>query len=368
MSSLLRTKKKIPFFIFILAFLTGLWMLSSSENQKATLTPYPFPELVAFPKMPENPDNPVSVEGAELGRYLFYDPILSKDKTISCATCHKQENAFSDSPNTFSKGIDGALQKRNTPPLFNLAWYPAFFWDGRATTLEEQVFFPVRDHAEMNLDWKIAEDRLNKSKFYRKKFYDVFLINTIDSIHIAKAIAQFERTLISNNSKFDRVLRREDKLTSAEFRGFEIVNDQSMADCLHCHTTDAHALGTSRKFSNNGLDTASTIYGYLDPGKGAISSLSKEYGTFKIPSIRNVAVTAPYMHDGRFKTLREVIDFYSEGLHPSVNIDPKMTRITTRGVQLSESDKICLEEFLHTLTDSVFLTNPEFSNPFRKRK
>lgn len=336
----------------------------SSRPKKGQLTPYEFPKMVGFPAMPVAENNPVTKEGAELGRYLFYDPILSANQTMSCASCHKQAFAFSDAGKKFSEGINQVVQKRNTPPLFNLAWYPSFFWDGRAATLEDQVFFPVRDHAEMNLSWPEAEKRLNKSRFYRKKFLDVFSISVIDSIHIAKAIAQFERTLISCNSKFDRVLRKEDKLTQAEFRGYEIVNDQSMADCLHCHTTDAHALATSRKFGNNGLDTASSIFNYPDSGLGGITGKPKDYGWFKIPSLRNIAVTGPYMHDGRFSSLREVIDFYSEGLHPSINIDSKMTRIKTRGVQLTESDKLCLEAFLHTLTDSTFITNPEFSDPF----
>jgi cytochrome c peroxidase len=209
---------------------------------------------------------------------------------------------------------------------------------------------------------------VRKNKFYREQFSLVFGEQEIDSILISKALAQFERTLISYNSKFDRVLRKEDKLTVEELRGFEIMNDQSMADCLHCHSTDANALATSRRFSNNGLDAIRDPLHYADFGLGAHTGNTTDYGKFKIPSLRNIALTAPYMHDGRFKTLHEVIDFYSEGLNASVNIDSKMTRLKQRGVQLTEYDKNCLEAFLISLTDSVFVSTEEFSNPFLNQK
>ncbi len=355
-------------FIVIVAVLSFLSSLFLGNSKKGELTPYQFPKPIAFPVIPQNPENLVTVEGAELGRFLFYDKILSKDNTISCATCHKQEFAFSDGGRQFSTGINSIQQKRNTPALFNLAWYPALFWDGRAKSIEEQVFFPVRDHSEMGLDWITATERINQSKFYRKKFELVFGKKEIDSVMIANAIAQFERTLISYNSKFDRVLRREDKLTKEELRGYEIMNDQSMADCLHCHSTDANALATSLKFSNNGLDGVDKVTNFKDKGLGGISKKDADFGKFKIPSLRNIGLSAPYMHDGRFKTLREVIDFYSEGLKKSVTIDSKMTRIHKGGVRLSEYDKNCLEAFLITLTDSVFISSEEFSNPFLKQQ
>ena len=352
-------------FLFVCGITALALVLVSLQSRKGTLTPYTFPSPVAFPRMPVAPDNPVSVEGVELGRLLFYDPVLSNDSSVSCATCHKQEFAFSDGGKQFSTGINNILQKRNTPGLFNLAWYPALFWDGRAKSIEDQAFFPVRDHSEMNLDWESAANRIMDQRMYRKKFLQVFGTVAIDSSHIVKAIAQFERTLISCNSKFDRVLRREDKLNKEELRGYEILNDQSMADCLHCHSSDANALTTSLKFSNNGLENVTDPLLYPDAGLGAISGDKKKNGWFKIPSLRNIALTAPYMHDGRFNTLREVIDFYSEGLHKTVNIDSKMTRVNTGGVHLSEYDKHCLEAFLITLTDSTFITKPAFANPHR---
>lgn len=317
--------------------------------------------------MPINSSNPVTIEGAELGRYLFYDTILSKDYTVSCATCHKQEGAFSDAPNTLSMGIAGPPVQRNSPALFNLAWYPAMFWDGKVSTIEEQVFHPVREQNEMGLKWKLAVRRINKSKFYKQKFAAAFGPVAIDSILIAKAIGQFMRTLISYNTKLDKAMRMETYFTPQEYNGFVLMNDQTKGDCLHCHTTDADPMGTTLTFSNNGLDTASVYTSYADKGLGGITGKPDDYGKFKIPSLRNIAVTAPYMHDGRFKTLEEVMDFYSEGVKPSINIDPKMTAAHKGGVHLSASEKSDIIAFLKTLTDTTFITNKAFSNPFIKQ-
>lgn len=320
---------------------------------------YFFEALFRFPEKPVNLYNPVTEKGAELGRYLFYDTILSSDFSFSCASCHQQQFAFADNKK-FSKGVDGEFLKRNTMPLFNLAWYSSFFWDGRATSIEDQIFVPVRAHNEMNLDWKEAEKRLNESFFYKKQFKNVFSINYIDSITISKAIAQFERTLISNHSKYDKVIAGKDKFTESEFRGFILVNDQSMADCLQCHTTDADALGTTRNFSNNGLDIE-----LKDEGLFKTTQNLNDKGKFKIPSLRNIALTAPYMHDGRFETLEEVINFYSEGVQISKLIDSKMQYAHQGGVQLTNEEKKDVISFLKTLSDSTFISNTKFSNPFQ---
>lgn len=329
--------------------------------------PYEFPSLRFFPNMPVT-DNLPTVEGVELGRFLFYDSILSADYSFSCASCHRQEVAFSDAPNRFSRGISGDLTKRNTMPLFNLAWYPAFFWDGKAKSIEEQVLHPVKAHEEMNLDWKTATERVLQSEFYLSKFQIAFQNKAIDSMLICYAIAQFERTLISHNSKYDQVLRGEAYLTTDEYEGFVIMNDQTQGDCLHCHTTDADALGTTAKFSNNGLEIALTAADYKDKGRAEITGSEKDLGQFKIPSLRNVAVTAPYMHDGRFQTLEEVLDFYSEGVNQSYNVDSKMEFAHQAGVKLSPEKKQKIIAFLHTMTDSSFLYNPAFGNPFLTKK
>ncbi len=330
----------------------------------ANPTPYPFPELDYFPPMPIPEDNMPTIEGVSLGRYLFYDPILSFDSSFSCSSCHHQSKAFSDAPNRFSKGLNDELMSRNTLPLFNLAWYPGLFWDGSANQPEDQVFHPVAALTEMNLKWTIAEERIAESTFYQPKFAAAFGNAPIDSTHIAKAIAQFERTLISHNSKYDRVLRGETQFSDSEYNGYVIVNDQSMGDCLHCHITDGHALGTNARYANNGLDQTETTDEYTDPGRAAVTGNPRDAGKFKIPTLRNIAITAPYMHDGRFETLQEVLDFYSSGVHIGVNTDSKMTHARDGGVHLTENEKSDVLSFLQTLTDSVFITNQEFGNPF----
>ncbi len=331
-----------------------------------TLTPYPFPELRFFPTMPIPDYNPVTVEGADLGRHLFYDPVLSKDSTMSCASCHKQQAAFSDSPKAFSMGRNN-IMIRNTLPLFNLAWYPALFWDGRAADIEAQVFHPVRDYNEMNLDWKTAAARLQKNEFYRKQFKNVFGTSRIDSIMVSYAIGQFLRTLISYQSKYDKVLSGNEFFSKDEYAGFNLVNDQTKGNCLHCHSTDGHALGTLLMFSNNGLDAVADADDFKDKGRGGVTGKKTDNGKFKVPSLRNLAFTAPYMHDGRFKTLEEVIDFYSEGVKPSPNLDPKMEYYPHADSKLNADEKKQVIAFLLTLSDSVFVAKQEFSNPFSSK-
>lgn len=345
-------------------FLAALFIFICSFNNKFKPTPYKFPELPFFPKMPVAKNNPVTVEGAALGRRLFYDPALSIDSSMSCASCHKQENAFSDSPNALSAARNYTFTKRNTMPLFNLAWYPAFFWDGRAASIEEQVFHPVRAGDEMNLDWKSAPKRFQKSKAYREMFMKAFGTQKIDSVQIVNAIAQFLRTLVSYQSKYDKVIKGEAKFTEDEYEGFILVNDQTKGDCIHCHITDGDALGTTLVFSNNGLDSVLNSEDYKDKGRGAVTGNMKDNGKFIVPSLRNLAFTAPYMHDGRFKSLNDVLNFYSEGVNYTANIDSKMGFAHQGGAGLSWIEKKKIIAFLLTLSDSAFISKPEFSNPF----
>lgn len=315
--------------------------------------------------MPVAADNPVTEEGVRLGRYLFYDPILSSDGQISCASCHRQSQAFSDAPRRYSMGRAGLPTARNAMPLFNLAWYPAMFWDGHAASIEAQVLHPVRDPSEMNLPWDEAARRLQASAFYRPKFRAAFGNEVIDSLLVSKAIAQFMRTLISHDSKFDRVLAGAARLSPSEKAGFVLMNDQTKGDCLHCHSTDADALGTLRTFSNNGLDRVSAVNEFADMGLAKTTGDRRDAGRFKVPSLRNVAVTAPYMHDGRFATLKEVLRFYSDGVQLSPTIDPKMGSAHQGGVHLSDQEQSDIISFLEALTDSTFISNPAYANPFR---
>lgn len=348
-------------------FITILFSLVAiSSSIRFATTPYKFPELKFFPKMPGAEKNPVTIEGANLGRHLFYDPVLSSDSLMSCASCHKQEFAFSDSPNAFSNGRNNTQTRRNAMPLFNLAWYPAFFWDGRASSIEEQIFHPLRENNEMNLQWSLAADRLQRSNFYTTLFHQAFGNSEIDSVKITYAIAQFLRTLISYQSKYDRVLNGKAYFTKDEYEGFILVNDQTKGDCIHCHITDGDALGTTLVFSNNGLDEIANPEDYPDKGRGEVTGRVSDNGKFIVPSLRNLAFTAPYMHDGRFKTLGEVVSFYSEGVQVCANIDSKMGFAYQGGVKLTVEEKKKVLAFLLTLSDSSFVSNVKFSNPFEK--
>lgn len=359
--------KRIKFTFFsVLALLLSIFILSHVSVQENE--PYSFPNVKHFPKMPINPNNEVTIDGINLGRYLFYDPILSSDSTIACSNCHSQKYAFSDSPNKFSKGISQQTQQRNTLALFNLAWYPKLFWDGRVNSIEGQVFHPVRTASEMNANWLDITKKIKRSSFYPKMFLKAFGTNEIDSQLISKAIAQFERTLISYNSKYDKVIRNEAKFTIEELEGLELINDFTKGACSHCHPTDAHGLGTTGDFSNNGLDDEFNPLKYKDFGLGKTTQNISDNGRFKIPSLRNLAFTAPYMHDGRFNTLEEVLDFYSENIKESINIDSKMVFVHQGGAKLNKYEKKKIIAFLNTLNDSVFISDKKFGNPFNKSK
>jgi cytochrome c peroxidase len=331
---------------------------------KLQTTPYVFPPLPFFPKMPQADSNPVTEEGVDLGRFLFYDPILSSDSTMSCSSCHQQEKAFSDAPTKFSVGRNGKLMKRNTMALFNLAWYPSFFWDGRAATIEELVYHPVRDITEMNLNWEEAAKKLERNAFYKKMFTAAFENQKIDSVLVANAIGQFLRTLLSYQSKYDLVLAGKTHFTNEEYNGFVLANDQVKGNCIVCHMTDGDVLATNLFFSNNGLDAVSRKDRFADTGRGAVTYNSNDNGKFIVPSLRNLAFSAPYMHDGRFSSLDEVIEFYSTGIKKSITIDSKMREVHRGGMQLTGDEKRELKAFLLTLSDSTFIKNRAHSNPF----
>ncbi len=301
-------------------------------------------------------DNLQTVEGVALGKKLFFDPILSADNSMACADCHRPANSFTD-PRQFSIGITGSPGFRNSMPLYNIAWnkFNKFNWDGSATSLEAQAFEPVRNPVEMNNTWPNVETSLQSHDQYPELFEAAFGTQTIDSVLVTKALAQFMRTLISGNSKFDRFLLGEATLTEAEQNGFDIFMDEQRGDCFHCHGDRNNPLWTDNSFHNNGLDTE-----FDDPGLGGVTGDPQQMGLFKSPSLRNLAYTAPYMHDGRFQTLEEVIDHYSEGLVYSPTIDPLMKTVAQGGVQLSEQDKADLKAFLLALSDPEFITNPDF--------
>ena len=298
-------------------------------------------------------DNPQTVEGIALGKKLFFDPILSIDNTLACVDCHAPENAFTDS-DKFSDGVDGIFGNRNSMPLFNLAWNydEKFFWDGNTFSLEHQAFVPVTDPFEMKSNWTDVESKLQQHAEYPSLFEKAFGASNIDSSLVTKAIAQFERTLISANSKFDKFLLGELNLSPEELNGFNVFMDEAKGDCFHCHGSDKNPLWTDNIFHNNGLDET-----FADLGLGAVTGDPADNGKFKSPSLRNLEFTSPYMHDGRFASLDDVINHYSQGLKNSSTIDPLMKKVDQGGVGLTDKDKADLKAFLLSLSDYDFINS-----------
>lgn len=331
-------------------------------------TPYVLDIPSHFPDMIIPADNPMTVEGVELGRYLFYEKKLSGDNSMSCASCHMPDNSFSD-PSQFSTGIDGIQGTRQSMALVNMGWENFFFWDGRVTTLEKQIIDPVINPIEMHETWKNAIAKLDKDVNYRNRFFRAFGEGGIDSIKASKAIAQFIRTMISGQSKYDVMYKYENGMTlnateqtifqtidSEEWAGYDLFKSLNGADCFHCHNGP---LMRVKKFSNNGLLPNSIN----DLGRAAVTNNPEDNYKFKVPTLRNIALTAPYMHDGRFSTLDEVIEHYSSGIHMSPTIDPLIEFGSQGGVQLDAQEKYLLKKFLLTLTDESFINNPKFKDP-----
>jgi cytochrome c peroxidase len=328
------------------------------------LKPFSFPKLPHFPApYPAPAFNPTTQAGAELGRHLFYDPVLSADSMFSCASCHKQEQAFSGSPESFSKGVTGNQQKRNTPALFNLAWAPTFFWDGRVGSLEEQALFPVRGHIELNLSWTEAGRRVARRPFYQNKFATVFPGQHIDSTTITRALAQFERTLLSVNSRYDQAIHHRTRLTLEELEGFELINDMTKGNCNHCHTSDADGRGTTYEYANNGLDRP----GHLDSGRASVTRRGEDLGKFRIPSLRNLSYTAPYMHDGRFSTLEQVVDFYADSVHAGPTTDNRLEAGQAGRPRLTSLERKKIVAFLRAMDDPSFVRDKRYANPWARR-
>ena len=346
-----------------------LILLFSCKKDKVNSVPTPYVLDIPshFPAMQIPEDNPMTVEGVELGRKLFYEKKLSGDNTMSCATCHAPSLAFQDGEST-SEGIDGQLGTRNAMALINLGWNTSFFWDGRSATLEEQIIEPVLNPIEMHTTWQSVVGKLNADVNYKNLFFKAFNTNVIDSTLAAKSIAQFIRTLISGSSKFDVMYKFENNLTlsssetvmfstitPSEWAGYDLFKSLNGADCFHCHNGP---LMQVQKFSNNGLDAT-----FTDIGRASVTGSSNDNGKFKVPTLRNIAFTAPYMHDGRFATIDEVINHYSFGIQMSATIDPLIEFAGQGGVQLDAQEKDLLKQFLLTLTDSSFINNPAFKEP-----
>jgi cytochrome c peroxidase len=315
-------------------------------------TPYRFQMSATFP-IPDLPrDNPLSEERVALGKKLFSETALSKDGAISCASCHHSANAFTD-PRRYSIGVRDQVGTRNGMPLFNLAWKSSFFWDGRAPSLRAQALMPIQDHTEMDETLTNAVAKLVAKTNYPALFTAAFGAPTITPEKIGLALESFLLTLTSFDSKFDRVLKGEDQLTPDEQRGLELFmteydprREQFGADCFHCH---GGPLFQSQTFANNGSDGA-----FRDVGREKVTGKASDRGKFAVPSLRNIALTAPYMHDGRFRTLEEVVEHYATGIPRSPTLDPNLAKHPDGGVPLRATDKRALVTFLKTLTDPQF--------------
>lgn len=363
---------KKNFYITITALVGLIFLLPTCSKDKVIfrVTPYNLNIPSHFPQMPIPDDNPMTKQGVALGRKLFYETRLSRDNSISCASCHRAQNGFSD-PNKFSFGVGDSVGRRQSMALVNLGWNQFFFWDGRSKTLEEQVLEPVQDPIEMDLSWTEAVLRLKQDVSYRNLFYKAFAVEDFDSTHVAKAVAQFLRTMISSQSKYDVMYKfrsglplttaeeemiQNQEITQQEWNGMDLFFSLTGGDCLHCHDGSLMHVNV---FSNNGLDA--TLEG--DLGRYEVTGNLVDKGKFKAPSLRNVELTAPYMHDGRFETLEEVVAQYSFGVQVSETVDPMMEFAYQGGVQLSPDEQASLVAFLKTLTDWEFVNNPKFQKP-----
>ena len=320
--------------------------------------PLPPPEIPA--------DNQLTIQGVQLGRMLFHDPLLSKGEAQSCASCHVQGDGFSDI-NQFSTGVDGLEGGRQAMSIFNLGINPnGFFWDGRAETLREQALMPIQDPLEMHESLENVVSKLELEQDYKDQFMRTFGSEEITSEKVGLALEQFMLSIISNDSKYDRFLAGEINLTPSELRGRDLYfspfdpdnPEESGGSCDLCHGGPNFG---SNLYRNNGLDAAPN---FTDLGRFEVTGNPGDRARFRVTSLRNIAVNPPYMHDGRFETLEEVIQHYNTGIQDSPTLDLFLSTTIPTGLLLDEQEISDLVSFLHTLTDETFLTNEAYTNPF----
>ena len=297
-----------------------------------------------FPKPVYNFEQPpLDSNKIELGRILFYDPILSKDNTISCASCHSPFNAFAHTDHDLSHGIFDSIGNRNAPALFNLAWQKTFMWDGAINHLDMQALAPISHPSEMGSNINEVIKKLNESKAYKELFLNAFQDSTISTSKILKALSQFQLTLVSANTKYDRVKMGKEVFTEQEKNGYQLFKK----NCASCHS---EPLFSNYNFENNGLPIDPTLN---DMGRYVITENENDKRKFKVPSLRNLSFTYPYMHDGRFMTLQEVINHYTSGIEHSETLSSQFNE----SIELSSNEKVDLLSFLLTLNDKDFVFN-----------
>ncbi len=379
--------KDLSILVLLIFPICSLLIISSCTKKSEPVpafhaTPYTIQIPLHFPRELNIPaDNPMTVEGITLGRYLFYDGRLSgrpgPDSLMSCATCHIQAHSFVcgiDHP-VFTGGRPHGLTGIPTPhymlPMINLVWTNhGYLWNGKVAEdnpqagyrdLEDIVGMAIVAPHEIHGDTNRTKVMIQQIKGYPELFNNAFGSSIVTEKNIARAIAQFVRTLISADSKFDHFMQGQVQLSGSELNGYVLFMTEQGGDCFHCHGGDGNPLFTTNLFYNNGKDSV-----FTDPyDRSSITGNASDIGAYKAPTLRNLVFTAPYMHDGRFKTLDEVIDFYNSGLVWSPSISPLMHHIATGGVMLTPSQKADLKSFLLTFTDSTFVTNPDFSRPLK---
>ena len=350
----------------ILSFTTNALHLPGTPfNYSPPLPPhYLAPPVRNQDNTPTN--NPVTNPGAALGRVLFYDKRLSTNGTVACASCHQQKFGFSD-PRKLSVGFNGGLTGRNSMGLNNARYYTRghFFWDERAATLEDQVLQPIQNSVEMGMTLSALVTRLSAEPFYTNLFANTFGTTEVNTNRISFALAQFVRSMVATRSKYDAgVAVGFTNFTPQEILGRQVFLGQvGNATCAACHGTDAH---TAPTINNNGLE-----FPYIDLGVGGITGRAQDNGLFKVPSLRNIELTAPYMHDGRFTTLEDVVEFYNSGVVLNPNLPPPLRAPPVPGqppaprrLNLTSDQKSALVAFLRTLTDTNLTTDVRFSDPF----
>lgn len=348
-------------FLFICIFGFGC----SRQNQLPVqdLSPYDL-DYGQLPTPSIESDNPLTIEGVQLGRMLFYETRLSGDNSISCASCHRQEHAFSDTAR-FSIGIHGDPSHRQAMSAVNMLWNSnGYFWDGRAEKLRDQSLMPIQDPIEMDESLENVIEKLEQDTMYTNQFLRAFGTDQPTARLISLALEQFMNTIVSYRSKYDMYLDGQATLTESEERGMDLYfaeynpffPEASGADCGHCHSGFNF---DSPTYMNNGTDSLNR-----DTGRYMVTNDSNDIGLMKTITLRNIALTPPYMHDGRFLTLREVIDHYDHGLQNSATLDQALRMTMDTGLMLTEQDKSDLEAFLHTLTDNQLITDERYSSPF----
>jgi cytochrome c peroxidase len=346
----------------IISLLLSLIVFSGCQKNEEPGYQLNIPSNFPAAEFPKN--IPLNKEVIELGRKLFYDPSLSGNNAMSCASCHNIEYAFSDNGKILSEGIHGTKGFRNAPPLFNLIWEKSFFRDGGVKDLETQVLSPVTAEFEMHQDFKTVVAKLKKDPLYTSSFKKAFGSDTITGQRILSAIAQFERTIISTDSRYDKWIRKEQggELNNQELEGLHVFQNK----CSACHQG---ILFKDDRFHNNGLDSIFPGFEVFDEpklGRARITYKPEDLGKYKTPTLRNIELTAPYMHDGRIKTLEQVLDHYHTGVKHTPSLDTLLINGKTTGIPLNANEKKAIITFLKTLTDSTFIKNADYMKPESK--